>query len=61
MDLRNTWDPGIQEFFPRPGVRKLIRLVDGTWREGDLDALARAGCGVITHPNEIARLVEAVF
>jgi hypothetical protein len=41
-------------------VRKLILLVDSTWREGDLDALARDGWGVITHPNEIARLVEAV-
>ena len=60
MALRYAWDPRIQEFVPRPGVRKLILLVDGTWREGDLDALARAGWGVITHPNEIAKLVEAV-
>jgi hypothetical protein len=60
MALRYCWDPSIQEFVPRPGVRKLILLVDGTWREGDLDALARAGWGVITHPNEIARRVEAV-
>ena len=59
MALRYSWDPRIQEFVPRPGVRKLILLVDGTWREDDLDALARAGWGVITHPNEIARLVEA--
>src|SRR5215210_2969997 len=43
MALRYSWDPRIQEFVPRPGVRKLILLVDGTWREGELDALARAG------------------
>ena len=60
MALRYSWGPRIQEFVPRPGVGKLILLVDGTWREGELDALARAGWGVITHPNEIAWLVEAV-
>jgi hypothetical protein len=61
MALRYSWDPRIQEFVPWPGVRKLILLVDGTWCEGELDDLAHAGWGVITHPREIARLVEAVF
>ena len=60
MALRYSWDPRIQEFVPQPGVRKLILLVDGIWREGALAPLARAGWGVITRPYEIARLVEAV-
>jgi len=40
--LRYVWDKKANSFVPRPGVQKLVLIVDGTWRQADLNALVRA-------------------
>lgn len=58
--LRYSWDAKAGKFVERPGVEKLILLVDGTWRQEDLDALARAGWDEIFYPDEMDKLVKAI-
>ncbi|MFZ5591625.1 MAG: hypothetical protein ACOY81_07460 [Bacillota bacterium] len=58
--LRYTWDADAKQFRPRPGVKKLILVVDGTWRQDDLDALVRAGWDEIFYPDEMDKLVKAI-
>jgi hypothetical protein len=58
--LRYSWDPVSEEFIPRPGIKKLILLLDGTWRQGDLDTLIRAGWDEIFYPDEIDELAKAI-
>ncbi len=58
--LRYSWDAKPREFTPRPGVKKLILVVDGTWRQPDLDALIRAGWDEIFYPDEMEKLVDAI-
>lgn len=41
--LRYSWDSRARKFMPRTDVKKLLLVVDGTWRQEDLDSLARAG------------------
>lgn len=58
--LRYNWDPKAKRFIPRPGVNKLILVVDGTWRQSDLDALVRAGWDEIFYPDEMDKLAKAI-
>ncbi|MDB6175508.1 MAG: hypothetical protein JWL59_4819 [Chthoniobacteraceae bacterium] len=59
--LRYSWDAVKKCFVPRPGVKKLALVVDGTWRQGDLDALARAGWDEIFYPNQMEELEKAII
>ena len=58
--LRYSWDASKKEFVKRPGIKKLILVVDGTWRQGDLDALARAGWDEIFYPDQMEELKKAI-
>jgi hypothetical protein len=58
--LRYTWDAVSKTFKPRPGVSKLILVLDGTWRQSDLDALLRAGWDEIYYPDEMDKLAKAI-
>lgn len=60
IGLRYTWSEERKKFMPRHGVRKLILIVDGTWTQSNLDALARAGWDEILYPDEIDRLAKAI-
>ena len=58
--LRYTWDTKQKAFAKRPLTDKLILIVDGTWRQHDLDALAFAGWDEIFYPDEMDKLVKAI-
>jgi hypothetical protein len=58
--LRYTWDRKLKSFIPRPGVKKLILVVDGTWKQADLDALVYAGWDELYYPDEVDRLVASI-
>jgi hypothetical protein len=58
--LRYSWDSKHKRFIPRPGVQKLVLVVDGTWRREDLLALARAGWDEIFYPDEMDKLAAAI-
>ena len=58
--LRYSWDAKGKKFIPRPGVKKLVLVVDGTWRREDLLALARAGWDEIFYPDEMDKLATAI-
>lgn len=60
IGLRYTWNAAKKRFEPRPGVQKLILLLDGTWRQKDLDALVRAGWDEIYYPDELDQLKKAI-
>ena len=60
IGLRYTWNAEKKQFEPRPGVQKLILLLDGTWRQKDLDALVRAGWDEIYYPDELDQLKKAI-
>lgn len=60
VGLRYHWDDNIQKFIPRPGVKKLILLLDGTWSQKDLNALINAGWDEIYYPDEIDKLKAAI-
>ena len=52
--LRYHWNG--KGFVARPGIKKLVLLLDGTWRDEDLKALLRAGWDEIFYPDEMDRL-----
>jgi hypothetical protein len=58
--LRYTWNRETEEFMLRSGVKKLILIVDGTWRQEDLNALARAGWDEIYYPDEMEKVAAAL-
>lgn len=58
--LRYSWDTETSRFTPRPSVKKLILIVDGTWRQEELNALLRAGWDEIFYPDEMEELVKAI-
>jgi hypothetical protein len=60
VGLRYSWDPNLKQFTPRPGIKKLILVVDGTWRQEDLNALASAGWDEIFYPDEMEKLAKAI-
>lgn len=59
--LRYTWDAEAKKFKPRPGVKKLILVVDGTWRQDDLNALVSAGWDEVFYPDEMDKLKKAII
>lgn len=58
MGVRYHWDG--KSFNRRTDVHKMILVVDGTWRQGDLNALLRAGWDEIYYPDEIDQLAKAI-
>jgi hypothetical protein len=58
--LRYSWDVKQGRYVGRPSTDKLLLIVDGTWRQDDLDALARAGWDEIFYPDEMDKLVKAI-
>lgn len=58
VGLRYHWNG--KAFIHRPGIEKLILLLDGTWRDDDIKALLRAGWDDVFYPDEINKLVKAV-
>lgn len=58
--IRYSWDGPRAQFRPRPGIAKLILVVDGTWDQSDLDSLVKAGWDEIYYPDEIDKLVKAI-
>lgn len=60
IGLRYTWDQTASEFKPRPGVSKLILLLDGTWSQSHLMTLINAGWDEIFYPDEIDKLKAAI-
>jgi hypothetical protein len=59
--LRYTWDTAAKKFKPRTGVKKLILVVDGTWRQDDLNTLIRAGWDEVFYPDEMDKLKKAII
>jgi hypothetical protein len=59
--LRYHWNASRKQFEPRPGVKKLILVLDGTWRQADLDALVRAGWDEIYYPDEMSKLAKTII
>jgi len=58
--LRYHWDAERREFVPRPGVTKMVLLLDGTWRQKDIDALVHAGWDEIYYPDEMGKLAATI-
>jgi len=58
--LRYSWDARRGRYVGRASTDKLLLIVDGTWRQDDLDALARAGWDEIFYPDEMEKLVKAI-
>jgi hypothetical protein len=58
IGLRYHWNG--KEFVRRPGVEKIILVLDGTWKQADLNALLRAGWDEIYYPDEMDQLAKAI-
>jgi hypothetical protein len=58
IGLRYHWSGS--EFVRRPGLRKMILVLDGTWKQADLNALLRAGWDEIFYPDEMDQLAKAI-
>lgn len=58
--LRYSWDAKQNTFVRRPFTERLFLIVDGTWTQSDLDALARSGWDEIFYPDEMDKLVKAI-
>ncbi|TGE37200.1 hypothetical protein E4K67_15110 [Desulfosporosinus fructosivorans] len=61
VGLRYSWDAIRNQFVRRPGVNKLILVLDGTWRQKDLDALVRSGWDQIFYADELVGLAAAIM
>jgi hypothetical protein len=60
VGLRYSWDAKSKQFIPRPGIKKLILVVDGTWTQENLNALARSGWDEIFYPDEMDKLAKTI-
>ena len=60
VSMRYTWDNEAKRFVPRSNVKKMILLLDGTWRQKDLNALIDSGWDEIYYPDEIDKLKAAI-
>jgi hypothetical protein len=58
IGLRYHWDGA--KFVPRTRVMKMILVLDGSWEQGDINALLQAGWDDIFFPDEIDRLQSAI-
>jgi len=56
--LRYHWNG--KSFVRRPGVEKLLLLLDGTWCDEDLKALLQSGWDDVFYPDEIDKLIKAI-
>ncbi len=61
VGLRYSWDSINNTFIKRPDINKLILLLDGTWRQKDVDVLIKAGWDEIYYPDEMDKLKEAII
>ncbi len=61
VGLRYTWDKKTASFTKRPGVNRLILLLDGAWTQKHLNSLVRAGWDEIYYPDEIDKLKASVL
>jgi hypothetical protein len=57
--LKYSWDQQ-RGFTKRHNVKKLILLLDGTWRGSDLEVLQRAGWDEMFYPDEMDKLAKAI-
>jgi hypothetical protein len=58
--MRYRWDNNKKAFGHRLGVSRLFLVLDGSWTDGDLAALLRAGWDTIFYPDEMDKLVKAI-
>jgi hypothetical protein len=58
IGLRYHWDG--KAFIRRPGIQKMILVLDGTWKQADLNALLRTGWDEIYYPDEMDLLAKAI-
>ena len=58
--LRYAWDSTKKEFVTRVGVKRLILIVDGTWRQSDLAALVSAGWDTVLYPDNLNSLASEI-
>lgn len=58
--LRYSWDTKAKSFITRPGIAKLVLIVDGTWRQDDLNALIRAGWDEIYYLDELDQVTKSI-
>lgn len=58
IGLRYHWNG--KAFVRRPGIEKMILVLDGTWKQADLNALLRAGWDEIYYPDEMDQLAKAI-
>lgn len=60
VGLRYTWDAKRGMFVNRPGIHKLILMLDGTWSQQHLNTLINAGWDEIYYPDETDQLKSAI-
>ncbi len=58
IGLRYHWNG--KAFVRRPGIKKMILVLDGTWKQGDINALLRSGWDEIFYPDEMDQLAKAI-
>lgn len=58
--LRYQWDASRKRFVRRSWAQKMLLVVDGTWGQDDLDALAQAGWDGIYYPDQLDQLVADI-
>lgn len=58
--LRYQWDASKKRFVRRTWAQKMLLVVDGTWRQEDLDALTQAGWDGIYYPDQLDKLVADI-
>ena len=58
--LRYQWDASKKRFIRRAWAQKMLLVVDGTWRQEDLDALTQAGWDGIYYPDQLDKLVADI-
>lgn len=59
--IRYSWNAMEGKCTRKEGVDKFILVVDGTWCDGDLQALSAAGWDEIYYPDEVEMLVKAII
>ncbi len=60
LALRYSWDGATKAFTVRPGISKLVLLLDGVWRQSDIDTLVRAGWDEVYFADQVSDLVAAI-
>jgi len=60
LALKYGWDSKAKRFQVRPRFQRLLLVVDGTWKQDDLDALMAAGWDALYYPDEMDKLVKEI-